>query len=308
MTGVNEEIKRALFDTDNLFLKNIGEYVFQTDGKKIRPIIILLIAKALNNLTENHIKIAAAVELIHTATLIHDDIIDAADFRRHKETVNSKWGTDISILAGDFIFTKAYKLALQTQNPEVLRLICDITTKMCEGEISEIQVRNTIIDEQTYFKIISQKTAGLFSLCCEISAILSQCDNLAIKSFSEFGMNFGMAFQITDDALDFTSKSGQSGKDCGNDYKGGFFTLPIIHSLNIADNDDKKKILEILEHGNDFKNLLELIKKYNGIAYSLNKADEYKNKAIDSLKNIKSLNISYDDLEELSDFIIKRIY
>lgn len=308
LLSVDKEIEEVLFSTDNSLIKEVGEYIIDSPGKKIRPAVVLFIGKAFDNITKHHIRASAALELIHIATLLHDDVIDNSTIRHNRETINYKWGSDVSILVGDYIVTKAFNLALSTGNKRALELICRSTSLMCEGEITQIEKKEKNISSEDYIRIIAKKTAYLFSVCGEIGAIFSEANDSLVEEFTQFGYNLGIAFQITDDALDFTAQSSLWGKNIGNDLRQGKLTLPLIYAINNANYEDKQNILQHLNNGKDFGAITSIIKKYKGIERSLEIADEYNCRALENLNNISLDNQYIDYLRQLTNSIIDRVY
>ncbi|MGD9561191.1 MAG: polyprenyl synthetase family protein [Pyrinomonadaceae bacterium] len=209
----------------------LGEYVRSSGGKRVRPALLILANYALGGdaRSENVIRMATVMEMLHTATLVHDDIIDKADKRRGRESVNAHFGNQMAVLMGDWLYMSAFETALQERSLEILDILTRLTRKMTEGELIQLTViGNTDITEETYFDILSRKTAHLFSGCCEIGAIMADADPEQQAAFRDYGMNLGIAFQLADDLLDFTSDERVTGKASGADLTEGKLTLPLI--------------------------------------------------------------------------------
>jgi len=217
-------------------ISRMGRYIFQSGGKRIRPLLVILSAKLAGYEGEQDVLFAAIMEFVHTATLIHDDIIDEATQRRGRASLNFKWGNSLTVLMGDYLYTKAMSLALTRENMQILRLISDITLRMLEGEMISLEQNGDIhISELDHLNLIRRKTAYLFSGCTQIGAILGKVSSQKEAALQNFGLNLGMAFQLIDDLLDFTSNENVLGKPVGHDLKEGKITLPLIYLLERAD-------------------------------------------------------------------------
>ena len=230
--------KRSAEDINQLF-----EYVRSRSGKMLRPGLVLLAGRCCGNLTDEHIRIAAMVEMIHNATLLHDDVIDQGQRRRGKPTINSLWGNDSAVLMGDFLLSRVFKLCAEIK-PELIKVIAAAAVRLCEGELKQImQKQYWQLSEPEYIEVITEKSAVLFSSCCSIGAILSQADESQVQSLSEFGLNAGIAFQITDDLLDIVGNEKDTGKTSGNDLDQRKLTLAVIHLLRTVGIKEKKTVI-----------------------------------------------------------------
>jgi len=274
----------------------IANYVISSGGKRMRPLFVILSAKLFDYRQEHHIKIAAAIEFIHTATLLHDDIIDESSMRRGKVTANEKWGNKYAILVGDFLFSQAFKLMVDTQSVAVLDILSQSSIVIAEGEIKQLNnLRNLEITEENYIEVISAKTAELFGAACKSGAAIAKQSESIQEKLYQFGTSVGIAFQIIDDILDYTSNV--SGKDIGNDYKEGKVTLPIIIALHYADDYEKKFIEKLFKNldqqEEDFVKLLSIINKYGCF-------DKAKERAISFLKRAENILAAVAKSEEMS--------
>ena len=214
----------------NKFLKEVISYIFLSGGKRFRPAISLLIAKATGGIKDKHITVSEITELIHTASLIHDDIIDSAKLRRGKETINSLWNDKISVIAGDFLFGQASVKLGELENTEIVKIYAHVLSNLCDGEIEQYSLLfNPGITLKNYIHKSTAKTASLFAACCKSSAMLNNQDSKIIKQCNDFGLSLGIAFQVVDDILDFTSSSNESGKDVCSDLKNGLITVWLFH-------------------------------------------------------------------------------
>ena len=227
-----EEIFEAQFRSDVGLVGEIGRYIREGGGKRIRPALLLLACRLCGYRGERAITLASVVEFIHTATLLHDDIIDEATVRRGKRSVNSRWGNDITVLLGDFLYTKSMSMALSQDNLPILRLLSDVTLRMIEGELLEIERNGDLrMSEAQHLDIIRRKTADLFAACMSIGAILGDVSEDKRRALTSYGLNLGICFQMVDDLLDFTADEKVLGKPVANDLREGKVTLPVIFLL-----------------------------------------------------------------------------
>ncbi len=230
-----EEIFEAQFRSDVGLVGEIGRYIRGGGGKRIRPALLLLACRLCGYRGDRAITLASVVEFIHTATLLHDDIIDEATVRRGKRSVNSRWGNDITVLLGDFLYTKSMSMALSQDNLPILRLLSDVTLRMIEGELLEIERNGDLrMSEAQHLDIIRRKTADLFSACMSIGAILGEVGEEKRSALTSYGLNLGICFQMVDDLLDFTADEKVLGKPVNNDLREGKLTLPAIFLLRKA--------------------------------------------------------------------------
>jgi octaprenyl-diphosphate synthase len=228
----------------------ISKYILRQKGKKIRPILVLLSAKLCGEINRRTYVAATLVEMLHTATLIHDDVVDDATIRRGFPSINAVWKNKISVLMGDYLLSRGLLHALENNECNFLQITSRAVKRMSEGELLQIQKNRKLnVDEETYFKIISDKTASLITACCELGAASSTAEEKNIKSLSEFGENLGIAFQLRDDVLDYVGKKKLMGKSSGSDLKEKKLTLPLIHALNNSSKKDSKAIVKIIKDG-----------------------------------------------------------
>jgi len=242
-----EEIFEAQFRSDVGLVGEIGRYIREGGGKRIRPALLLLACRLCGYRGERAITLASVVEFIHTATLLHDDIIDEATVRRGKRSVNSRWGNDITVLLGDFLYTKSMSMALSQDNLPILRLLSDVTLRMIEGELLEIERNGDLrMSEAQHLDIIRRKTADLFAACMSIGAILGDVSEEKRKALTSYGLNLGICFQMVDDLLDFTADEKVLGKPVNNDLREGKLTLPVIFLLRKAGPAGEKTVSHVL--------------------------------------------------------------
>ena len=287
----------------------IAKYIIRQKGKKIRPLLVLLSAKVCGGITERSYRGAVLVELLHTATLVHDDVVDNADKRRGFWSVNKVFKNKVAVLMGDYLLSRGLLTAMEGKDYDFLEVVTNTVKKMSEGELLQIQkTRKLDIDEETYFKIIADKTASLIETCCTIGALSATDDRNMIGAMKEFGHCVGMSFQIRDDILDYDGKYSLTGKPVGGDIKEKKITLPLIYSLNKVTDVEASRVKKIIKNGKRKDNIaevIEFVKANKGTEYALTTAQTYSDKAKDSLKQLPD-SPSKIALEALIDFVIQR--
>ena len=292
------------------YIKEIVSYIIGSGGKRVRPVLVILCSKLCGYKGKKHIPYAAIIEFIHTATLLHDDVVDNAKTRRGLSTVNTVWGNEPSVLVGDFLYSRSFELMSRDGNTEILKTISQVTTALSEGEILEI-VKTADIEttESDYYEIIGNKTAVLFGAACEIGAILGGCPDKRRKALKSFGYNLGIAFQLMDDVLDYTSYNDVLGKRVGTDLKEGKVTLPLIHALKTLKNKDKAYLEKVISKERitqrDFDRVRDIIDKNGSISYTMHATEEYLGKAKKYLDTFGPSRYK-DALLELADYMLKR--
>ncbi len=289
----------------------LSKYLVNSGGKRIRPALTILFSKLFGyKYGARHINLSACIELIHMASLLHDDVVDESDLRRGKKTANKIWGNKASVLVGDFIFTKAFQIMVEDQDLKVLKILSNASKSLAQGEVLQLSLKNNLdIDADKYFKVIEDKTAKLFSSSAMVGGIISKCPEKIITKLDNFGKNIGIAFQLLDDALDYECSKNNTGKNTGDDFKEGKITLPILLALkkaNFAEKNFWKRVIEDLnQEKNDFKYAQSLLLKHNCIDETKNIAREYAKKAEDTLK-VFPQNIYNEALIELTKFVTTR--
>jgi len=304
----NKHFKEAMHSKVGI-VDLITRYILRQKGKKIRPLLVLLSSKVAGGVNERSYRGAVLVELLHTATLIHDDVVDNADKRRGFWSINAVFKNKIAVLMGDYLLSKGLMIAVEGKDFDFLEVITNTVKRMSEGELLQIKkTRKLDIDEETYFKIISDKTASLLETCCTIGALSATDNSKYLEAIKSFGENIGMAFQITDDVLDLNGKSNIIGKPIGGDIKEKKITLPLIYSLNKVSASEAKNIRKIIKNGSSKEEIdlvINFIRNNNGIEFALEKANQYSETARQSLKIFPD-SPSKIALETLIDFIINR--
>ena len=278
-------------DSDVPLVQEIASHLILSGGKRLRPLLTsccFQMCKDNNDDERKYIGLAAAVEFIHAATLLHDDVIDKSKNRRGSLSANEVWGNNTSVLVGDFLFSRAFQLMAKYGNITVLKILSDTSVVISEGEILELQNdKDPTINEDIYFKVINGKTASLFSAACQVGAMCAKINQEKIDALKSFGTNFGMSFQLIDDAIDYSSSTTMLGKNIGDDFKEGKVTLPIILAY-LRSNDYekefwKKTIRHLDQNKDDFSKAIEIINKYKCIEDTINRAKHFANIAKDSL-------------------------
>ncbi len=287
----------------------IARYVIRQKGKKVRPLLVLLSAKICGEISESSFRGATLVEILHTATLVHDDVVDDADTRRGLASVNAVWKNKVAVLMGDYLLSRGLLLSLEHKDYFFLHSTSNAVKRMSEGELLQIQKsRQLNIDEATYLQIISDKTASLFAACTEIGAASATDDEAKRTTMYDYGTNIGMAFQIQDDLLDYLGRKSIIGKPTGIDIKEKKLTLPLIYALGCAPSRDSRQALKYIKHGATGKELrwvLDFVQQNGGIDYAVNKASEFGQKAINNLNCFPSSE-SKSALVSFVDFVLAR--
>ena len=309
---LNEVEKELRFfsRSSNKLIAEISTYLFQKSGKRIRPALLVLCSKLFGYKGKEHIHLSALVETIHTASLIHDDIIDSSEFRRGRESVHAKWGPNITVLLGDYLYIKAIGLSLQSSYPQVIQILTDISARMIEGELNEYYLSGNLnVAEEAYLDIVDKKTASLFSASCQIGGVLGHATKREENILIEYGRNLGTAFQIIDDLLDFTGDEKKLGKPILSDLSEGRITLPLIYTLSNDGKANRKHIADLMKkkkvERDAQEKILDIVKSNGALEYTYQKAEEF---SLKSKKTIAQLpkSIHRDSLILLPDFVIKR--
>jgi octaprenyl-diphosphate synthase len=290
-------------------INHLLENVHGHGGKMIRPGLVLLAGRCFGKITDEHIRVAAVVEMVHNATLLHDDVIDEGRIRRGKPTVNSLWGNEIAVLLGDFLLSGVFKTCAELQ-PRVIKIIADTAVRLCEGELRQsFQRENRRLSESEYIEIITEKSAALFSSCCYLGALLAKAGEKQTRALSEFGLNTGIAFQIVDDLLDITGDEHKTGKTLGSDVTKQKLTLAVIHLLGTIRDKDKAALINTYFRRRDPRydkdSLTVILNRYGSLKYARNRAQEYVTKAVQSLAVLKESQAK-DALIEAAKFMAAR--
>ncbi len=288
LEAISELIRQQLYNSSlSKEMSGLLDHIRGVGGKMLRPGLVLLSGLSCGELVDEHIKVAGVFEMIHDATLLHDDVIDESQKRRGVDTINHLHGNESAVLLGDFLLSKVFSLSAEL-NPHTAKIIAGAAAATCQGELDQnIQKSNWQIDEQEYIGIVSNKTASLFRCCCLLGAALAGADGEESEAFAEFGTNFGIAFQIADDVRDITRDQKQEGKSTGLDIEGAKPTLPVIYLLANTEDMAKQELLELLNAGLEQREKIKAVLEVNGaIEYSREKVHEYIDKAITEIADI----------------------
>ena len=319
LSQISQPIKSELEHFNQIFrdslrskvglLDLVTRYIIRQKGKKIRPLLVLLSAKVCGGISERSYRGAVLVELLHTATLIHDDVVDNADKRRGLWSINKVFKNKVAVLMGDYLLSKGLLIAMEGKDYDFLEVITNTVKRMSEGELLQIQkTRKLDIDEETYFKVISDKTASLIETCCTIGAMSATSDKKSVDAMREFGKNLGISFQIRDDILDYEGNLTITGKRKGGDIKEKKITLPLIYSLNQVPLNKASEIRKIIKNGKESSKIdlvINFVRENKGIEYAVNQARNYSNEAKAALNKIPDSQ-SKLALEALIDFVVDR--
>ena len=306
-------IEKALADNLQPYLELVSDvagHIIFSGGKRLRPLLMVLSARICGYTGTYDIPFSSAIEFLHAATLLHDDIVDDASLRRGKPVAHSLYGNAVTVLVGDFLLARALAISAGTGKLEVIKVISKLTEDMSQGEVFQLMRKGDInLTEDEYFGVIRRKTAVLFEAACKTSAILADASDERKKALSDYGYNLGIALQMADDLFDYTLDSSKLGKEVGADLREGKMTLPLIHALSQANHSDKEVMTAIIEDENfstaDFKILVELLEKYAGIAYTKERAASYIARAKDVL-SVFDPSETKDTLMDIADYALAR--
>jgi len=257
--------------SDVVLINQIGAYIVNSGGKRLRPMIVLLAARACGYSGQNHIDLAAIIEFIHTATLLHDDVVDASEMRRNRETANAVWGNEASVLVGDFLYSRAFEMMVDVGQMPVMDILSHATNRIAEGEVLQLlNVHNPDATESDYMEVIKRKTATLFEAGARLGGVISGVEAEQEQAMSDYGLHLGIAFQLVDDALDYNSSNQDIGKNIGDDLAEGKPTLPLIQAMKLADAEQRKRLQAIVENGglDEIDFVMEMIHSTDGIPYT----------------------------------------
>ena len=285
MHQVDQLILREL-RSDVVLINQIGHYIVNSGGKRLRPMLHILAARALNCASDHAITLAAVIEFIHTATLLHDDVVDESTLRRGRDTANALWGNSASILVGDYLYSRSFELMVSVQNLRIMEILSHTTTAIAEGEVLQLlNCNNPATTEQNYLEVISRKTAILFSTAVQLAAVLAGAPQPVEEAFRQYGLHLGIAFQLIDDALDFNASAEELGKNVGDDLADGKPTLPLIYAMTKADDAQSAILRTAIEQGDRdaFLSVYDIVKATDAIRYTSDRAVQEATKAIDAL-------------------------
>ena len=309
MRRVDETIRDRL-RSDVVLINQLGSYIVAGGGKRLRPRLVLMAAGAVRYSGTEHVTVAAIVEFVHTATLLHDDVVDSSSMRRGRETANTVWGNEAAVLVGDFLYSRAFQLMVDVGQMRVMDVLGDATNTIAEGEVLQLMnCRNPETTEAQCVEVIYRKTAKLFEAGVVIGAILADQARAVEDAFTEYGKQLGTAFQLVDDALDYDSSHDQLGKNIGDDLAEGKPTLPLIHALHHAGASEQIMIRDAIENGGrkQVDAIIEAVRSCGAIAYTMRRAEKAADQAIAALSRVPNSNYK-DSLIDLARFAVERRY
>jgi len=307
--AVNDFIIEQLFSDVGL-VENIGHYIVAAGGKRLRPVIVLLAARCCGIDSKQHIPLAAVIEFIHTATLLHDDVVDMSTLRRGRPTVNAEWNNPSSVLVGDFIYSRAFQILVQVGDMRIMQIMADTTNKIAEGEVLQlISQRNPDCTEENYMEVIANKTAILFEAAAQCGGILAKTDSETESALSQFGRHLGMAFQLIDDVLDYDGDSGDMGKNIGDDLAEGKPTLPLIYAMQHGTPEQAQLIKHALTENEaarkSLQQILSIVRDCGALNYTRLKAVTETEKALHCLQSLPASRYR-DALQSMAEFALSR--
>lgn len=285
LSAVNDMILKELH-SDVSLVENIGHYIVDAGGKRLRPILVLLTAKALEYREQRHVELATIIEFIHTATLLHDDVVDMSDRRRGRPTANAQFGNAPSVLVGDFLYSRAFQMLVRLGNMDIMAILSDTTNVISEGEVQQlINARNPSVTEADYLTVIHKKTAALFEAACSTAAVLAGVADAQKQAAWQFGHHLGLAFQLVDDLLDYEGDQATLGKNIGDDLAEGKPTLPLIHAMAQTQGEERALIQDAITQGriDHLQDILALVRRCGGLDYTRRKAQQHAAAAEDAL-------------------------
>lgn len=278
-------------DSNVDLINQMSHYIISSGGKRIRPLLLLLCARATEYDGDYHYSMAVVIELIHTATLLHDDVVDQSTTRRGQETANELWGNAPSVLVGDFLYSRAFEIMVEPNSMEIMKILSKATNQISEGEVLQLlNIKNANVTQKEYYRVIERKTACLFKAACQIAGILSNSNQKVIEAMGKFGMHLGNAFQIIDDTLDYESDSNIIGKEVGDDLSEGKVTLPMIYALEKTTKSDKKILKDAIQNADasNINQVVEILMNVNAFQYSRDIANKESNMALESIDILPS--------------------
>lgn len=304
-----ERIFKSSMTSNVKLIDTVVKYIVKHRGKGLRPLLVIMAAKLVGKPVINTYIIASTIELLHTASLVHDDVVDNAEIRRGFPSINAVWKNKISVLMGDYLLSNCLINATKTGSIETMQILANISSQLSKGELLQIEkTKRMNMSEEDYFKIISNKTAALIGAATQLGAMTTSDNPENHERLKQFGKNLGLAFQIQDDLLDYYGKQSIIGKPVGSDFKDKKITLPLIHAFQQAETNEIYKIKKLLKKGANAKDvdyIIQFVEHYGGIEYTIQKQKEYTSKAKDSLDIYEENNVK-NALIDLIEFIINR--
>jgi octaprenyl-diphosphate synthase len=311
--GRVEQAIQDNFHSDVVLIPDVSGHLSNSGGKRIRPLLMLLSSRACGYEGPRAITQSVVVEFIHTATLLHDDVVDGAEVRRGSESANTKWGNEASVLVGDFLFARSFSMMAEDGNSEILKTMSDACTLLSEGEVLQlVNMYNIRITEEQYLDVIYRKTAALIASSCHVGALLGEGSPSIVNALNQFGAQVGYAFQLVDDALDYMGDEKRTGKEVGKDLREGNITMPLLCVCSSANPEEFERINQIVTQSDeitpdDFRFVMGLMDKYKSISYTLDRARSYVEAAKSALSALPD-STHVDSLRAIADYIVERDY
>jgi len=309
LQAVDELIKVRL-QSEVVLINQLGQYIVNNGGKRLRPLLVVLCARAFGHKDSHHIDLAAIIEFIHTATLLHDDVVDASEMRRGQETANTIWGNEASVLVGDFLYSRAFEMMADVRNMRVMEIMSRATNIIAEGEVLQLlNCNDADTTEQRYMEVVRFKTAKLFEAASQLGAVINHCNAADEQAMANYGMHLGTAFQLIDDVLDYSSSPQETGKNIGDDLAEGKPTLPLIYAMRTGTPAQATVIREAIENGGreHIDAVKEAIESTGALAYTARSARQEAQKALKAIKDIPA-SLYKDALHGLAEFSVNRTY
>ena len=307
MAAVNALIRSRLA-SDVVLINQISEHIISSGGKRLRPMLHLLAARAAGYHGDDHVPLAALIEFIHTSTLLHDDVVDESDLRRGRKTANALWGNAASVLVGDFLYSRSFQMMVELDSMRIMRILADTTNRIAEGEVLQLlNIGNADTSEQAYLDVIERKTAVLFSAATRLGAVLAGLPTDQEEALARYGLDLGYAFQIADDVLDYVSDAETLGKNIGDDLAEGKPTLPVIHAIANGTPEQAASLRRAIESGglDSLDNIVAAIRDTGALEHARSRAEHYARSAQSALSTLPASD-ARDALEVLADYSVNR--
>lgn len=285
---VNDLIIRRLA-SDVPLVEKIAQYIIESGGKRLRPLLVLLSSQAVGYKGDDHLKLAAVIEFLHTATLLHDDVVDTSDLRRGRSTANARWGNAPSVLVGDFLYARAFEMMVELQDLRIMDVLSHATAVIAEGEVLQLMnVKNPDLSENKYMEVIHNKTAMLFEAASQTGALLAGADTGQERCLRDYGKHLGLAFQLVDDLLDYQGNADEMGKNVGDDLAEGKTTLPLIYAMSKGAPDEQQLIRRAIRKGglDDLPAIMDIVNRSGALEYTMAKAEEHATLAVACLNTL----------------------
>jgi octaprenyl-diphosphate synthase len=305
-----DEVIRVKLHSDVVLVRQVGEYIINSGGKRLRPALVILSAGTFGYTGKYHYNLAAIIEFIHTATLLHDDVVDASELRRSKATANALFGNAASVLVGDFLYSRAFQMMVEVNNMRIMQVLADATNTIAEGEVLQLlNCRNPDVKEENYLQVIQYKTAKLFEAATRLGAILCSVTPAEEESMAAYGMHLGTAFQLTDDMLDYSGDYHDTGKNLGDDLAEGKPTLPLIYAMKTGSEEQATIIRNAIKQGGEggLQAVLDVIQKTDALDYTRQKAEAESSMASAAISSLPNSNYK-ECLLQLATFAVARNY